>query len=516
MRRALLAILTATVLIAPAGSALAADYLPGTVVVGYSRPTERAVAAVSRRLGVREPAGAGTDARATDMEVLHTRRGMSISAAIARLETQPGVAYAVPDYIAHIAGATNPTNSADPIGATGVTGATGPTGTTGLTGSTGTTGPTSVTGTTGPTGTSRHAGPRPWYPNDPGRGHRPRGWENVQWNFLAKAGINAPQAWANLRKDHRPGGEGVVIAVLDTGIAFRDWGRYRESPDFVGTKFIDPYDFVRHNAFPLDREGHGTFVAGTIAEATNNRRSLTGIAYGASIMPVRVLDSQGNGDAATIAKGIRYAVHHGAQVINLSLEFGLAIGAAQIPEILSALRYAHNPKVVVVAAAGNDSGTTIAYPARASDVISVGATTKDLCVAGYSNVGSRLDLVAPGGGDDGQVAGEPNCHPGRSLPDIFQTTFFTAAHPNRFGLPRGWYGTSMAAPHVSATAALIIASRVIGRHPTPRQILIRLEETAHPLGEDRPNADYGYGLIDAGAATSKQRPIYYMPGASDR
>ena len=164
----------------------------------------------------------------------------------------------------------------------------------------------------------------------------------MQWNFLRASGVNAPEAWANLRADHRPGGRGVVVAILDTGVAYRNWQEFRKSPDFANTKFVDPYDFVANNAFPLDREGHGTFVAGIVAESTNNRLGLTGIAYGASIMPVRVLDADGTGDASTIAKGIRYAVAHGAQVINLSLEFDPSINQGDIPDILSAIRYAHN------------------------------------------------------------------------------------------------------------------------------------------------------------------------------
>src|SRR4030081_499665 len=126
---------------------------------------------------------------------------------------------------------------------------------------------------------------------------------------------------------HRPGGRGVVGAVLDTGVAYRDWRRVRRSPDFTGTRFVAPYDFAAGNPYPLDREGHGTFVTGMIAESTNNGIVLTGLAYGAKIMPVRVLDAIGNGDSATIGRGIRYAVAHGARVINLSLEFDITVTA---------------------------------------------------------------------------------------------------------------------------------------------------------------------------------------------
>src|SRR2546421_54542 len=123
------------------------------------------------------------------------------------------------------------------------------------------------------------------------------------------------------------------------------------------------------------RGGHGTFVAGTIAESTNNRIGATGLAYGASVMPIRVLDRYGTGDAATIARGIRYAVRHHARVINLSLEFTPDVTAADIPDLLGAIRYATNRHVVVVSASGNEGVAQVAYPARAQSVIAVGATT---------------------------------------------------------------------------------------------------------------------------------------------
>src|SRR5205085_11937327 len=116
-----------------------------------------------------------------------------------------------------------------------------------------------------------------------------------------------------------------------------------------------------------------------IAESTNNRRNLTGIAYGAKVMPVRVRGADGRGDAASIGRGIRWAVNHGARVINLSLEFDPSTPRSQIPEVLNAISYAHRKGVVVAAASGNEAERAIAYPARANGVISVGATTEHMC-----------------------------------------------------------------------------------------------------------------------------------------
>ncbi|HUA05177.1 MAG TPA: S8 family serine peptidase [Solirubrobacteraceae bacterium] len=430
--------------------AAAPDYVPGQVIVGYG-PTPAAaqqVAHAARTMGVR--ATAAQAGPGTTEQILHVSRGKSIWPVIAKLRRQPGVQYAVPDYIAHAAG---------------------------------------------------------WIPDDPGKTHHRQGWQQLQWNFLATSGIDAPDAWAHMFAVHRAGGKGVVIAVLDTGIAYRNWNQFRKSPDFTGTHFVDPYDFVAGNAYPLDREGHGTFVAGMIAEATNNGVGLTGLAYGAKIMPVRVLDADGNGNSATIARGIRYAVNHGAQVINLSLVFDNSVTAAQVPNIIGAVAFARRHGVVVVAAAGNDSASHIDYPAAAPGVISVGATTSDRCLAGYSDIGEKLDLVAPGGGDDAALPDDPNCHPLRNLPSVHQMTFTDlnslqpGLNPTRFGFP-GTYGTSMAAPAVSATAALVIASGVVGRHPSPKAVLARLEQTATPLGGSQPNPDYGYGLVNAGAATA--------------
>jgi serine protease len=166
---------------------------------------------------------------------------------------------------------------------------------------------------------------------------------------------------------------------------------------------------------------------------------------------------------------------------------------------------------VVVAAAGNDNAPRIAYPARLPGVISVGATTKDGCQASYTNYGTGLDLVAPGGGDDAVVPSDPACHPNRVLPPVYQMTLTDPPYGglpgnlDRFGYPGVYVGTSMAAPEVSGAAALVIASRVLGPDPTPAQVLGRLERTATPLpaGATTPSLRYGYGLVDAGAATSR-------------
>jgi serine protease len=448
-----------------AARARAADYVPHEIIVGYrTGVTETSALA---RLGVRS----STPASTSNSRVLHLRPGASVPSAIARLRRQPGVAYAVPDYIAHLAGAS-PSRSS------------------------------------GPAAKAEFAGA--FYPDDGGRANRARGWEALQWNMLPTAGVNAPEAWANLLGDHRAGGKGVVVAVLDTGVAYRNYKIFHRSPDFGRTRFVAPYDFVSNNRFPLDRNGHGTFVAGIIAESTNNGVGLTGLAYGASIMPVRVLDSSGEGDEATIARGIRYAVNHGAQIINLSLEFlpSQVNSGSEIPQIVSAIGYAHRHGVTVVGAAGNDETDQIAFPARAPGVISVGATTRDRCLADYSNGGSGLDIVAPGGGDDAIIPGEPDCHPERALPSIYQLTLTSPPHWDDFGYPNYYIGTSMSSPAVAAAAALVIASRVIGPHPTPDQILNRLEQTATtlPVGGTKPNSDYGYGLLNVGAATTPGLP----------
>ena len=344
-------------------------------------------------------------------------------------------------------------------------------------------------------------------PNDPGAAATPEGWESLQWNFDGTYGVGAPQAWANLIADGRPGGAGVIVAVLDTGIAYAHHGRFVRSPDFSPYEFVRGYDFVAHSPYPEDRNGHGTQVAGTIAEETNNGLGVTGLAYGIRLMPVRVLNAQGDGDAVTIAKGIRYAVNHHAQIINLSLEFTAGtIDAHEIPELISAIAYAHQKNVLVVAAAGNEGLAQLSYPAKARYVLAVGASTESGCLAGYSNHGPGLALVAPGGGPNALIPDEPNCTTDGPQGDIYQETFAGINYPDYrvFGLPSGYYGTSMATPHVSAIAALVIASGVLGPHPKVAAIINRLESTATPLGPGGVNDPYYYGagLVNAAAATA--------------
>ena len=330
-------------------------------------------------------------------------------------------------------------------------------------------------------------------PNDPGF--------PLQWNFSGPFGINVPQAWALAARRGAPGGRGTVVAVLDTGVAYRKLGRYRRAPDLGDV--VPGYDFVDEDRLPFDLNGHGTHVTGTIAESTNNRRAATGIAYAAKIMPVRTLDRFGAGDAVTVSRGIRYAVRHHADVINMSLEFPAFVNAAQIPQMMSAIRYAHRHGVVMTAVAGNGSGAAVLpYPGRAHDVIAVAGTTEHGCRAEYSNAGAEVDVAAPGGGRDAAAGSDPwdaaHCDPSVDGAPVYQQTFGTdLAH---FALPPGYYGTSMATPHVTGLAALIIASRRLGRHPAPAAVQRLIERTARDLGPPGFDTSYGHGLIDAAAA----------------
>jgi serine protease len=424
-----------------ASSALAADYVPGRVVVKYRDGAPRLVrATVQRRTHTAFEAGLGGGPR-----VLRVTADRSVPATIAALRKHPNVEYAVPDYVAHAAG---------------------------------------------------------YVPNDPGFG---AGWAPVQWDFTGPWGVDAPDAWAEAIAAGAPGGSGAVVAVLDTGVAYENHRRFRKAPDLHGGRFIRPYDFVDGDRHPNDENGHGTHVTMTIAEATNNGVGLTGLAYGVKVMPLRVLDSEGAGDATAISRAIRYAAKNGADVINMSLEFDTSVTARQIPEIVSAVRFAHHKNVVMVAASGNEADTAVAYPAHTTHVISVGATTQNGCQADYSNSGSGLRLMAPGGGSDAPNADNPldqqNCHPGIDEPPIFQQTFARDGGVRSFGLRGTEYeGTSMASPHVAAAAALLIASKRLGSHPTANAVEQRLEHTARDLGVPGYDTRYGYGLVQPAVA----------------
>ncbi|HXF32748.1 MAG TPA: S8 family serine peptidase [Solirubrobacterales bacterium] len=347
----------------------------------------------------------------------------------------------------------------------------------------------------------------------PGSTATPGGWATRQWDFLdytgtattklpiSPGGIDAPGAWANLEAVGRPGGRGVVVAVLDSGIAYRDLGTtYVRSPDFSAEQFIPGEDFVDHDRLPLDENGHGTHVAGTIAEQTNNGLGLTGLAYGVKLMPVRVLNRANVGYANRIAAGVRFAVEHHAQVINMSFNFACG---EKVPQVDEALREAYDHGVVTVASGGNLSASAssvkscVSEPATGPRVIGVGGTTEGGCIGSYSLAGKGIDVVAPGGGTP--AAGCPSI---LSRP-IYQVTLKNGT-TDEFAIPSNYAGTSMAAAHVSATAALVLASGVIPQSlkskARVRAVTQRLKVTARSLGY--PKTVQGAGLIDAGRATT--------------
>ncbi len=338
-------------------------------------------------------------------------------------------------------------------------------------------------------------------PNDPGKSNRPNGWRDDQWNFLgAPGGIHAMRAWENLIAAGRPGAQGVKVAVLDTGVSSAGSNpKFPISPDFAPGEIAPGYDFIKNDADPADQNGHGTHVAGTIAEQVDNGIGETGLAYGATVIPVRVLNRSGDGPASKVARGIYWAADHGAQVINMSLDFSGAVKrCGQIPDVCRAIDYADGKGALVVAAAGNIARRKVEFPARAPGALAVGASTEGGCLAAYSNYGSGLDIVAPGGGGSAALSRGGRCSRRRKGRDICQ---MGAAPPalTKFKI-RCLQGTSQAAPHASATAALVIASKVLGGSPSPTALAARLESTARHLGRRR---YFGAGLIDAGEATTK-------------
>jgi serine protease len=305
---------------------------------------------------------------------------------------------------------------------------------------------------------------------------------SYQWNFenAVTGGIRMNEAWVI-----EEGDPNIVVAVVDTGVAYESYGAYTQAPDLAETRFVPGYDFVNDDNHPNDDNGHGTHVTGTIAQSTNNLIGVAGVAFRCSVMPVKVMDSDGVSDAFTVSQGILFAVNHGAHVINLSF------GSPQPSRTLqNAVQTAYQRGVTVVAAAGNDGakGNPPSYPAAYTDYcIAVGAVRYDLARAPYSTKGSYISVVAPGG----DVTVDQNAD---GYPDgILQQTF--RSNPSVFAY---WFlqGTSMAAPHVSGLAALLVSHGVTG----PDEVRKAIETTARDLGPKGKDAEYGWGMIDAHAA----------------
>ncbi len=270
--------------------------------------------------------------------------------------------------------------------------------------------------------------------------------------------VGAPEAWARGYT-----GDGVVVAVIDTGVDYnhselsRNIWRNRDEIanngiDDDGNGYIDDvrgWNFVNKNNDPMDLNSHGTHVAGTIASARNNV-GVTGVAYDARIMPIQVLSASGSGTYEDVAAGIRYAADNGADVINLSLG-----GDEAGPELLEAVRYASERDVIIVAASGNDGGfggaTQPGFPARyATDYgLAIGAVDSDRDAASFSSpAGNNSDMqyiVAPG-------------------VDILSTF-----PDNSYGAISG---TSMATPHVAGVVALLLEANPELTHEQVRRILI--------------------------------------------
>ncbi|NOJ82404.1 S8 family serine peptidase [Myxococcus xanthus] len=295
-----------------------------------------------------------------------------------------------------------------------------------------------------------------------------------QWNLRM---IDMPKAWEHNR------GKGVVVAVLDTGIAYEDHGDFKQAPDLKGVKFVKGFDFVNDDEHANDDHGHGTHVAGTIAQATNNGEGVAGVAFEATLMPVKVLNHFGGGNTADIADAIRFAADKGANVINLSLG-----GGAYSQVMASAVEYARKKGVTVVAAAGNGGRATVEFPAAYPGAVAVSAVGPDGVLAPYSSYGKELDIAAPGGdkrrGDQGGIL--------QNTLDPRDVSRFVYA---------SYQGTSMATPHVAAVAAMLYAAGAKG----PDEVEQALYAGAKKSADQAWSEQYGHGLLNAEASLASLR-----------
>jgi hypothetical protein len=252
-------------------------------------------------------------------------------------------------------------------------------------------------------------------------------------------------------------GASTVVAVLDTGVQ-------ATHQDLRG-KILPGYDFVNQDSDASDDFGHGTAVAGVIVAAANNLSGSAGVAHGASVLPVKVADSDGFAAYSDIAQGIRYAAEDGARIINISIAGNMVSAALQ-----EAIDDARDRGVIIVAASGNNGSAIPLYPASCAGVISVGATTDTDTLASFSNHGATLQVTAPGDG-----------------------IWTTQTDPYR---PyAAWRGTSFASPVVAGVAALALSLRP---EMTGAQAGELLRQSTDDLGAPGWDPQFGWGRISAG------------------
>ena len=325
-----------------------------------------------------------------------------------------------------------------------------------------------------------------FHPNDP--------LYQYQWNFQK---IGMERTW----DINRGGRSAIIVAVIDTGVAFQDKGNLAQAPELKGVQFVSPYDFVWDDQEPVDLDGHGTHITGTIAQATNNGAGVAGMAFNVSIMPIKALytdwDQELNAPfpygASTVARAVRYAADNGAKVINLSLGSPLPNTATR-----DALEYAIGKGAFIAIAAGNDgeTGSPLLYPAvYAKDLdgaVAVAAVDFALNRASYSNANDYVEIAAPGGdtqadlNDDGYGDG------------IVQQTFdFDAVQSGVFNQFIYYFaeGTSMATAHVSGLAALLMDQGIT----SPKAVERSIEMFATDVGARGRDNETGYGVINTRA-----------------
>lgn len=345
-----------------------------------------------------------------------------------------------------------------------------------------------------------------------------------QWNMGL---INMPVAW-----DISQGGSSsVTVAVVDGGInatttsyPFPLWNGtavvttnvpFGQNPDIAASRIMGGRDFIFWTGPVLDMDGHGTHVAGTVLQETNNSLGYAGIAYASRLMPVKVcvgswelqivqsnanipgfVDPDDGGClTSSIVAGIRYAADNGANVINLSLG-----GPGQSPAILDAIRYAVQRGVFVAIAAGNsfEDGNPVEYPAaygpQVDGAMTVGAVGRSRRRAYYSGTGTYIEVAAPGG--DVRDGGVPGLvyQAGLFFPDFNPRQVMAPRFDRYTDVPN--QGTSMASPHVAGVAALMYARGITN----PAAIEAAIRQFAIDLGATGRDDEFGYGLVDARAA----------------